>query len=64
MRRYAWAMHYKESGGVKGADTMWKRMALTKKTKIKVKIPQRQFMGTEPAPELNKKITDKMELEL
>ena len=31
MRRYAWAMHYKESGGVKGADTMWKRMALTKR---------------------------------
>lgn len=32
MRKYAWAMHYKEAGEDKDKDTMWKRLALTKKT--------------------------------
>lgn len=61
MRKFAWAMHYKESGGDKKADTMWKRMALTKKTKLRIKIPKRQFMGSTPGPELSKKITDNFE---
>lgn len=39
MRRWAWAMYY-ETG-----DPMFKNIALTKKTKLDVKIPQRKFMG-------------------
>lgn len=38
-RRYFWYM-YKVTG-----KTMWKAMALTKKQKITIKIPQRQFIG-------------------
>jgi phage gpG-like protein len=39
MRRWAWAMYF-ETG-----DPMFKNIALTKKTKLDVKIPQRKFMG-------------------
>jgi phage gpG-like protein len=39
MRRWAWAM-YHQTG-----DPMFKGIALTKKSKLDVKIPQRKFMG-------------------
>lgn len=46
MRRYAWAMHYKHGGG-KGAmnekAAMFKRLALTKQSKLTVKIPASQW---------------------
>lgn len=42
----------------------WKRLALTKKTKLTVTIPQRQFMPATPGPELVKKVSDKFELEI
>ncbi|MDO5443691.1 MAG: hypothetical protein Q4G10_08480 [Bacteroidia bacterium] len=53
MRRYAWAQYYKNGGSKKkdaaaSDDTeMWKRLALTKKTKLTVRanIPKRQSMG-------------------
>ena len=76
MRKFAWAMYYKEknvmeaakvkSGKVRGKSEKsenrrkkwdnasknasdnaqkWKALALTKKTKLNVKIPQRQFLG-------------------
>lgn len=42
----------------------WKRLALTKKTKLTVNIPQRQFMPRTPGPELCKKVDDKLEQEV
>ena len=64
MRKFAWAQHYKEAGDDKKKDTSWKRLALTKKTKLTVRIPQRQFISKEPGPELAKKIDNKLEQEI
>ena len=64
MRRYAWAQHYREAGDDKKKDTFWKRLALTKKTKLTVRIPQRRFMPSKPGPELGKKINDKLDMEI
>lgn len=64
MRRFAWAQHYKEAGDDKKKDTFWKRLALTKKTRLNVTIPQRQFMPSTPGPELENKIFVKMEQEI
>ena len=61
MRRFAWAQHYKEAGGDKKKDTFWKRLALTKKTNLTVRIPQRQFISREPGPELAMKINAEMD---
>lgn len=60
MRRFAWAQHYKEAGDDKKKDTFWKRLALTKKTKLTVRIPQRQFMPPKPGPELARKLNNKL----
>lgn len=79
MRRFAWAMFYKETGIRKAAEgqkrvkkrtkkeippqaEMWKRMALTKKTKLNVRIPQRQFIGE--SAELNERISKTVEEEI
>lgn len=64
MRRYAWAQHYREAGEDKKKDTFWKRLALTKKTKLTVNIPQRRFMPSKPGPELTGKINDKLDTEI
>lgn len=58
MRRYAWAQHYREAGDDKKKDTLWKRLALTKKKNLTVTIPKRQFMPYEPGPELAKKVNE------
>ena len=42
----------------------WKRLALTKKTKLTVRIPRRQFMPSTPGTELTKKISDKLQQEI
>lgn len=63
MRRYAWAQHYREAGDDKKKDTFWKRLALTKKTKLTVRIPRRRFMPSKPGPELTRKINDKWDME-
>ena len=42
----------------------WKRLALTKKTKLTVHIPRRQFMPSTPGTELTKKISDKLQQEI
>jgi|GEM_PF-1530694 len=50
LRKWAWAMYY-ESGGDKEENEVagrYKGIALTKKEKLTIKIPQRQFM---PLPE-------------
>jgi phage gpG-like protein len=62
MRRFAWAKHYKEAGKDKKKDTMWKRLALTKKTKLNIRIPQRQFLGE--SKELTEQIRQKMDSEI
>lgn len=38
MRKFAWAMFFKSG------DDKWKRMALTKKSRLKIKIPARPFL--------------------
>lgn len=57
MKRFAWAMYYKTSGAVKGKSqrdvrlsqeaAQWKALAL-KKVGSKIKIEQRQFIGSHP----------------
>jgi len=62
MRKWAWAKHYEEAGSDKKKDTKWKRLALTKKTKLNIRIPQRQFLGE--SQELNAEIRRKMDNEI
>ena len=64
MRKYAWARHYREAGDDKKKDTFWKRLALTRKAKLTVKIPRRPFMPDKPGPELARKVNDKLEQEV
>ena len=63
MRRYAWAMVYSLSGRRKGSSApqqlppeaeKWKGLALTRKNRLNIHIPQRQFMGD--SAELSQKI--------
>lgn len=80
MRRYAWAMVYKLSGrkrsrkgnragGSKEAipeeAKKWMALALTKKTKLKIraKIPKRQFIGEsrELVEKVNKEVNDSIQ---
>ena len=75
MRRYAWAKFYEASGKTKkNAKTkktnrpanpraqFWRNLALTKKTTLTVRIPQRRFIG--PSYELNQKIDARINKEL
>lgn len=76
MRKFAWAKYYQSGGGKKkatkgeknaGSDdppeaAIWKKLALTKKDKLSVKVPQRQFLGD--SKELTEKIADKTETEI
>ena len=68
MRKFAWHKYY-EAGGGKGkgaqepeAAARWKRLALTKKTKLSIKIPQRKFIGN--SAELDKKLADMIKKEI
>lgn len=67
MRGFAWAMYYKNGGGVKGqeppqAAQRWKALALTRKQKLNIKIPKRQFIGD--SRELTNAIGAKIQTEL
>lgn len=75
MRAHAWRMFYNamRAGNAKGGKKKtkknvppealkWKRLALTKKTRLTVKIPRRQFIGE--SAELNKRIQDTIETEI
>lgn len=68
MRKFAWYKYYSYGGGKsKGAEepenaAVWKRIALTKKQKLAVKIPQRKFIGESAV--LTKKIQDKITAEI
>jgi len=54
MRKFAWAKFYESGGGKKVSaatneeSEMWKRLALTSKSKLSIRIPQRKFMGSHP----------------
>ena len=77
MRRFAWYMYYNTSGrspkGQKGKKKspaqsaspqaeFWRNLALTRKQKLTVKIPKRQFIGK--SEELTKSINEKIEREI
>lgn len=70
MRRYAWARYYAAGGGSSTLlDTgdppeasRWKRLALTRKTHLSIKIPRRQFIG--PSIKLTDKINIRIQKEL
>lgn len=67
MRGFAWAMYYKNGGGVKGqeppqAAQRWKALALTRKQKLNIKIPKRQFIGD--SRELTAAIGTKIQTEI
>lgn len=77
MRKFAWAKYFESAGITQGMDkaqkkeraesagddsNMWKRLALTKKTKLTIKMPKRPFLGE--SKELNDKIKAKGELEI
>lgn len=71
MRRFAWAMYHKTKGKTiekKGTissnpeSDRWRALALTKKSKLTIKVPKRRFIGE--SAELTKEINDKIEKEL
>ena len=76
MRKFAWAKYYQSGGGQKNATEgtkstkneepaealKWKKLALTKKEKLDVKVPQRQYLGE--SKELSEKIAGKTEEEI
>lgn len=75
MRRFAWAMFYREAGKSKDKKkrakapmpdnpraSRWKALALTKKEKLSVNIPQRQFIGD--SRELNDSVRRRIEKEI
>lgn len=67
MRKFAWAKYYSLGGGKKdqpvGPDAgFWKNLALTKKTKLNIRMPQRQFLGE--SKEMNEAIRAKLNQEI
>lgn len=67
MRKFAWAKYYAAGGGKKnspvGPDAnFWKGLALTKKIKLNIQIPQRQFLGD--SKELRDEIENKIDIEM
>ena len=48
--------------GTESAGTFWRNMALTRKKKLHIRIPQRQFMGE--SEELNRRIREKVDQEI
>lgn len=75
MRRYAWWRYYAAGGGKKNGTgktaggeeaEQWKRLALTKKKKLTVRIPQRQFLGASARLEetIRKELENELEAQL
>lgn len=77
MRRFAWAKYYEATGITKEMDKdqkksladsagekalMWQRLALTRKTKLTIKIPQRKFLA--PSASLDKAMDKKIKEEI
>lgn len=79
MKKFAWAMYYKETGRrkkskkKKGTKTpvkeseeagRWKALALTKKKQLNVNIPKRQFMPDSAGPEMTDKINKRIDKDI
>lgn len=64
MRKFAWAMYYKsKQGDQETADSSrWKALALTRKAKLKINMPKRQFIGE--SAELSAMVGAKIQEEL
>jgi phage gpG-like protein len=71
MRKFAWAKFYTAAGLTKGEKipasvpeeaARWRALALTKKTKLNITMPRRQFIGV--SRELEDKISASLEAEL
>ncbi|MGL5682648.1 MAG: phage virion morphogenesis protein [Marinifilaceae bacterium] len=77
LRKFAWHKYYEQTGIKKGMNSeekkalvnnasndakMWKAIALTKKSKLQIKMPKRQFIGE--SHELNIKINGIIKTEL
>lgn len=73
MRKYAWARYNEAIGKKKGTKRKkkhveteealrWKALALTKKPKLQINIPQRQFLGE--SQELDRKINETIDNEI
>ena len=73
MRKYAWARYNEAIGRKKGSKRKtkyveteealrWKALALTKKPKLQINIPQRQFLGE--SQELDRKINETIDNEI
>ena len=78
MRAHAWKMFYKSigkktspkgqkknrhrDGGITPEALKWKHLALTKKSKLDIKIPRRQFIGE--SKELNERVRKTIETEI
>lgn len=69
MRKYAWYRFFRETGGKNPGRkapppqaSRWKALALTKKSKLRIRIPRRRFIGE--SAELSAKITKKLETEI
>lgn len=80
MRKFAWAMYYRETGerpkGRRGKRRKnqpkpvseearrWKALALTRKQRLDIRIPQRQFLPPSISPELKKRIDGRLEKDI
>lgn len=67
MRKFAWAKYYSLGGNKKDQPVgpyagFWKNLALTKKTKLNIRMPQRQFLGE--SKEMNEAIRAKLDQEI
>lgn len=69
MRRYAWFRFFRETGGKSGGRkapspqaSRWKALALTKKSKLRIRIPRRRFIGE--SADLSAKISKRLEAEI
>lgn len=68
MRKFAWAKYFAAGGKTGKGENVppealkWKKLALTKKKKLNIRIPKRQFMGE--SRELTKKIQELVDKEV
>jgi phage gpG-like protein len=64
MRKFAWAMYYKNKSISAVEAGKWKALALTKKSRLTIHIPQRQFLGesAELSEQINRKIDEEVNI--
>jgi phage gpG-like protein len=64
MRKFAWAMYYKNKSISAVEAGKWRALALTKKSRLTINIPQRQFLGesAELSEQINRKIDEEINI--